>query len=51
MSNEELKKLIGEFLDGQPDNDKEEWYCTTKEVSQSVMDDFRNFLKSKGKRF
>lgn len=50
MSNKELKELIDEFLINQPDNDKDEWYGTTKEVSEYVMEYFMNFLKTKGKR-
>lgn len=49
MTDKELDKLIVEYLVNQPDTDEEEWYCTPREFAESIMEDFRNFLRDRGK--
>jgi len=50
MTNRRLKELIQEFLGILPDEDKEEWYNTTKGVAEDIMESFQYFLDSKRKR-
>jgi len=50
VTNEELKGLIQEFVDSQPDDGKGESWATPYEQSREVMSKFRAFLRDKGKR-
>lgn len=50
MTKKELHTLIDEFIEGQPDDDKDDWYCTTKEATETVMELFRDFLEAKKSR-
>jgi len=50
IKNTELEELISQFIETQSDNDTGECCISSKEMSEQVMEGFKDFLKLKGKR-
>ncbi len=48
MTNEKLNKLINEFIESQPTDDKDEWYTTSQGIARTVMSWFTSYCKEKG---
>lgn len=45
---EKLLELMTEFINSRPDNDKDDWYVSTRQATNAVLDDFEKFLMGKG---
>ena len=47
MTNERLKELLKEFVDEQDDTEKDEWWMTDRDLYEVVINNFKDFLRSK----
>ena len=50
MTNKELSGYMQEFINLQNDREKDEWYCTKKDITEGEMEAFCEFLNEKGIR-
>ncbi len=43
-----LLELMVEFINSRPDNDKDDWYVSTRGATISIFEAFEKFLMEKG---